>query len=145
MTLLTDTQTKTCTKCLVELPLEMFYARRDRSGFQSQCKSCQLKYNRDRHAHVGRVYDPDSRFRTKLKGYGLTEMEYYELLAEQEELCAICRNPDVKGELHIDHNHETGKVRGLLCGHCNKALGLLLDSPDRALGAYFYLRKHDGR
>ena len=67
--------------------------------------------------------------------YGITSDEYNKVLAEQNGCCAICGNPNAeyKRRLHIDHNHSTGKIRGLLCVRCNSGLGnfqenlLLLD------------------
>ena len=69
--------------------------------------------------------------------YGLTREKYDEMLLEQSGKCAICGG-DV--DLEIDHDHETGKVRGLLCGNCNKALGLIKDNPETALELYTYIR-----
>jgi len=53
---------------------------------------------------------------------GITDEEYERLLAEQEGGCAICGNPPKTRRLSVDHNHRTGKVRGLLCFRCNRAL-----------------------
>lgn len=50
------------------------------------------------------------------------------LMREQGGVCAICGNPPKKRPLHIDHNHRTGRVRGLLCYRCNRALPTYLDS-----------------
>lgn len=62
--------------------------------------------------------------------YGLTEEAYQKLIADQDDCCGICgRRRDPKGKaLHIDHDHETGKVRGLLCSPCNGFLGRIGDS-----------------
>jgi|SRR5215469_9672883 len=53
---------------------------------------------------------------------GVTEEEYERLLKEQDGGCAICGNPPKSRRLHVDHNHRTGKVRGLLCFRCNRQL-----------------------
>jgi len=58
------------------------------------------------------------------------------LLAEQGGLCAICREAPAA---HVDHDHATGRVRGLLCFNCNGALGQFRDRPDLMLRAYAYL------
>jgi len=55
--------------------------------------------------------------------YGITTKDYWELVALQGGVCAICNKSDGK-KLHIDHDHETKVVRGLLCGNCNRGLGL---------------------
>lgn len=74
--------------------------------------------------------------------YGLTNEAYQALYAAQSGVCAICYRA---GILCVDHNHETNKVRGLLCTCCNTALGSLQDSPDRLRAAALYLEKNDGK
>lgn len=77
------------------------------------------------------------------RSYGITQAEFNELLIQQGGVCAIC-----KGErsgpgkvFHVDHDHLTQRVRGLLCHRCNTAIGLLNDDPERAEGVAAYLRK----
>jgi hypothetical protein len=78
-----------------------------------------------------------------LKKYGLTVKTYDALLAKQSGLCAVCHGPAVgKGDqLSVDHDHMTGRVRGLLCHHCNAALGHLFDDPNLLRQAAIYLEK----
>jgi hypothetical protein len=57
--------------------------------------------------------------------YGLSEFDFLFLLWKQDGGCAICHKPYTAGKLSIDHDHQSGKVRGLLCGGCNTGLGLL--------------------
>jgi hypothetical protein len=59
------------------------------------------------------------------KRYGISQAQYDELLLKQKGVCLGCGNPPSKRKLDVDHNHTTGKVRGLLCHHCNKAQGQL--------------------
>jgi hypothetical protein len=66
--------------------------------------------------------------------------QYQEMFAAQGGKCAICG--DAHPRLHVDHCHATGAMRQLLCGHCNKALGLLRDNPAFCESAAAYLRKH---
>ena len=75
--------------------------------------------------------------------YGITLQEYEELLQKQEGKCKICgtTDPKHKGVFHVDHNHNTGKIRGLLCHGCNTALGLFQDSPTILVKATEYLLK----
>lgn len=73
--------------------------------------------------------------------YGLTPSDFDEMVATQGNRCAICGNEPVDGKvLHIDHDHESGAVRGLLCGHCNRAIGLFRDNADVIEMAAAYLR-----
>jgi hypothetical protein len=59
----------------------------------------------------------------KLK-YDVSLARYNEILKEQGGLCACCKNPDYRKPLAIDHDHETGSIRGLLCHTCNNHLGI---------------------
>jgi hypothetical protein len=80
------------------------------------------------------------RRRQNLKAFGLSEAAYDALLAEQAGVCAICSQSCSTGRrLAVDHDHETGRVRGLLCGRCNRALGLLRDDPSTFQKAAAYL------
>lgn len=78
-----------------------------------------------------------------ITNYGITTEEYNRLYDDQDGRCAICRQPEDIRSLSIDHNHKTGKVRGLLCRNCNSAIGLLKDSPARVGRAYKYLKKYE--
>jgi hypothetical protein len=76
-----------------------------------------------------------------LREYGVTTDQYDRLLIEQGGGCAICgveRSHDGRA-LAVDHCHSTGRVRGLLCAHCNRAIGLLGDDPERLRRASQYL------
>jgi hypothetical protein len=79
--------------------------------------------------------------------YGITPEEYEVLLKKQKGVCAICKRPErlknrYRGicRLHIDHDHKTNKVRGLLCSTCNFALGGFNDNPTYLLNAINYLK-----
>lgn len=73
--------------------------------------------------------------------YGITLEDYEQALAEQGGTCAICNcEPEENKNLHVDHCHATSRIRGLLCGHCNKGLGLFRDHPDNLERAAAYLR-----
>lgn len=78
--------------------------------------------------------------RRRLLKYGLTPQQFEEIFKKQEGRCAICRRATL---LHIDHNHKTGKVRGLLCYTCNSALGCVNDDPSLLSKAIDYLVQHD--
>src|SRR5882672_6633830 len=74
--------------------------------------------------------------------YGITLEQYNQILADQGGVCAICGGPPKKRDLEVDHDHATGRVRGLLCHGCNVGIGFLCDSADLALRAAAYLEKH---
>jgi hypothetical protein len=80
----------------------------------------------------------------RLARHGLTLDDHNALLASQNGGCAICGStvPGGKGDFHIDHCHETGTVRGLLCHSCNTGLGLFLDEPARLRDAALYVEAH---
>lgn len=78
--------------------------------------------------------------------YKLTSEEYDRILAAQDGKCAICyRPPDDDRVLAVDHCHRTGKVRGLLCGLCNRALGCLGDDTTLLYRAIDYLERQPRR
>ena len=84
---------------------------------------------------------------TLRKKYGISADDYDEILSDQDGVCAICGadNPRIKqpgkrtDNLHVDHDHKTGRVRGLLCQPCNTSLGKMNDSPQRLRKAAQYL------
>lgn len=75
--------------------------------------------------------------------YGLALDDYKALIAAQGDSCAICRGPSTSawGSWHVDHDHATGEVRGLLCSSCNVGLGNFGDDPERLEAAARYLRR----
>ncbi len=74
------------------------------------------------------------------KKYGLTPAEYDRLFSDQSGKCAICdETPMTKKGPVVDHGHETGKVRGILCQRCNTAIGMLRDDPMLLRKAATYL------
>ena len=78
----------------------------------------------------------------------MTMEEYDTLLEKQGGVCAVCGTDDTtysKGNhFHVDHNHTTGKVRGLLCGHCNLAIGQVKEDPQIIHNMISYLEKYKG-
>lgn len=94
--------------------------------------------------------NPEKRRRTQmafeLRKYGLTVEEYEALAAEQGGVCAICGSSVLPGRekrLSVDHNHKTGKFRGLLCGGCNRGLENFRDNPEllRKAAEYLFVRQ----
>lgn len=76
--------------------------------------------------------------------YGITRDDYREAWYRQDGKCAICRQPERTARNHllsVDHDHVTGRFRGLLCSHCNRAIGMLLDDPEVIDAAARYVRE----
>lgn len=69
--------------------------------------------------------------------YGISRSDYDDVLRRQNGACILCRSTGVP--LVVDHSHETGVVRGLLCGSCNRALGLFKDDPSALSRAVEYV------
>lgn len=137
-----------CSKCGESKTPDNFYKRSDRPrGRQSKCKTC--VGNSTMQVREWRTRNPEAaaanRQRSRVKVYDLTIDEYNALLDKQDSACAICRKtePGGKGRWHIDHNHETGKVRGLLCAMCNVGLGNFYDDIALLSGAIKYLEETD--
>lgn len=97
-------------------------------------------YHRTKSAEARREY----RLRWQLKRlYGITKEDHDRMYRSQGGVCAICASvpsgPGSRGILHVDHDHATGKVRGLLCWKCNVGLGNLRDDPAILRAALVYL------
>ena len=115
-----------CIECKIDKPLEDYHKdRRTGNRRRTTCIEC-----RNKHRSITNI----SRF------------DYAKLLVEQNNCCAICgvEATDVKRELSVDHNHETNKIRGLLCGNCNIGLGNFRDSTTLLSVAIEYLERTDG-
>lgn len=81
--------------------------------------------------------------------YGLTSEDFLKMLKEQNYGCAVCAEKigeaKRKRRLFIDHCHKTGMARGVLCGNCNTAIGMLKDSAELLLKARLYILRHTGQ
>lgn len=114
-----------CTKCTVEKPgtLEFFPPHnKKRNGLDSWCRSCRSEYRNS----INR-----GRFRSSIADEDLI------LLKQSQTKCLICNSSE---KLVVDHDHKTGKVRGMLCNHCNRGLGHFRDSLDALQKAIDYLK-----
>lgn len=82
--------------------------------------------------------------------YGISQKQYATMFAEQDGKCCVCEKPEIVknyqtnkiNKLCVDHNHLTGKTRGLLCQKCNSAYGLLMESEENIISLLTYHRKH---
>lgn len=131
----------------------MFHkAKVNRDGHDSRCKVCRNKLSKE-HVNNNKEYyhkytkdnsskaserskewrkDKDKCKDSKLRyNYNITLIEYNEMLESQSNLCSVC-DADLSKlpvkNVHLDHNHQTGKVRGILCSHCNLMIGHARDN-----------------
>jgi hypothetical protein len=105
-----------------------------------------IEENQDRYRAYKKAYLKTDAYRNALRKtnlktkYGITPRDYERMLEAQGGGCATCgRPPRDDISLHVDHDHRTGTVRGLLCFPCNNALGLLKEDPGRLLALVAYL------
>lgn len=117
---------------------------------RKRCQSCrdasaQRRALTDRAAK--RAWYEKRRWYWTFRKFGITEAEYRERLAQQGGRCAICGSDDPRSKrtrlFCVDHDHSTGKVRGLLCVSCNAMLGAINDSVERLQAGIEYLRAHE--
>jgi hypothetical protein len=154
----TPLSSKICSSCKLAKPINCFGVRPEyRDGYRNQCNSCRTqstaKYlktevgsklaaaNRERKKQSN---PPDSERWRKLQiKYGVSRSLYESLVIKQDGKCAVCRSSDPRnnrGVLVVDHCHDTGRIRGLLCTPCNTAIGNLGDTLEGIEAAARYLR-----
>lgn len=131
-------QRKRCCMCRRWKALQLFNADKNRAdGLSSRCRACNKRHCRAQYTkHTERYKD-----RRRRNRYGISAAEYQSRLATQGGVCAICREPPKRQSLYVDHDHQTGETRGLLCAHCNTGLGGFRDDPRRLLAAAQYLER----
>lgn len=115
--------TKRCKKCLKIKPSLEFFTilKRDHLQLFPYCKLCCSRLNKEkrkRNKHINTLRDKVYRLRNQ---YRMTFSEFEEMRIKQKSRCLICQG--ILFRPHIDHNHSTGKIRGLLCGQCNVGIG----------------------
>jgi recombination endonuclease VII len=144
---------KWCPKCETTKPLEAFGSNKAMyDGKQNYCKPCAVAVvtasrtkNPTAHRRSSKAWreanpehhkDINARWR-----YGVAHGTYARMFEEQGGKCAICETTDTAptGRFHIDHCHDTGKVRGLLCQKCNLGIGHLKHDPEIIRSAISYL------
>lgn len=129
---------KTCSKCNLLKEDSEFYFRTDRGVLKNYCKKCINQQKKDRRYVYPRNLTLD--FGTSLiRKYGLSLIDWDEMVLSQGGVCAICSQPS---KLCVDHDHRTEKVRGLICQKCNRSLGGFNDSEQVIASALEYLHKH---
>ena len=135
--------TRVCTKCGQTKPLFLFYKRTGREVRESACKDCRNKYERERYrVDVGRR--TEIVIHNRKRRYGISPQDLVAMFKAQEYKCACCSDllPEVTRHVHIDHDHNTGAVRGVVCRDCNMALAYGRDDPARLRAAADYLERH---
>lgn len=130
---------KTCKKCMNEKPIECFSTHNGIPNARPRCRECCSKEKR-----IERRKNPEKHLSYKYKNkFGLTIEDFKILLCRQGNKCAICnRDHQYYKKFCIDHDHETGMIRGILCWNCNVGLGHFKDSTENLKGALRYLSKN---
>jgi hypothetical protein len=140
-------QGKHCSHCTVYKPFSEFPSSKNshnRGGVYAYCKACANK-------RVKRRDNPVKRRAHKLIiRFNLSQEEYDAMFVAQGGVCAICKQPETRLDntgkriraLAVDHDHETGEVRGLLCGRCNYLLGYVRDDTELLQAAGEYLERY---
>lgn len=127
---------KTCTSCGVS-------GRHQARGLCDTCYRDDLLKNSP---ETLQRYKINARDKQLQKDFGISLAEYGTMFEAQMGRCAICATTETGSPTHghfaVDHDHDTGQVRGLLCIKCNMAIGLLLDSSDLAVKAALYLKRY---
>ena len=151
--------TKTCTRCRETKDVADFHREKlGKHGVMSVCKVCRsghsaewVRSNRERASARMREWRQKNKDKVAAsnrrqqlrRNYGMTKAEYDQMLADQDGCCAICRTdtPGGRGTFHVDHDHATGEIRGLLCTRCNTGLGHFRDDPAMLRAALEYLAR----
>ncbi len=147
---------KTCNTCNTVKEINCFYkdkSKKDGHGYQ--CKPCRIDYVVKRRQENPEIYkkwksnNPDKVRNSNYKyNFSITLDDYNLMFKEQEGKCKICSSKEAKGNskhLKVDHCHETGKVRGLLCNSCNLGLGKFKDDIKSLEKAISYLKEGELR
>lgn len=145
-----ETTEQKCSRCDMVKPIDNFVKDRfSKTGRRNFCKECKNK--RDsiyrplwKEKHKERYRERDIWIHRKRK-FGVNKEKYYLMLSSQKGSCAICKisfpEETAHRNIHIDHNHKTGEVRGLLCMKCNNGLGAFKDNITLLKMAAVYLEE----
>lgn len=141
--------TRICTKCKERQTIENFYLCSGGKYRRRICKTCNMgraTKRRNERKDIGEYHNIFYRENYLRRKYGITVTQLEKLLDEQGGKCAICGreldttiSSNVPGKMQIDHDHETGRVRGLLCFCCNTGIGKFKDSKELMKKAIDYL------
>ena len=132
-----EQQIKVCTKCKQSKTLSEFWqkseAKKDGTkSYRPVCKECGTKQRLEKyHNEGGKEQQKKRAFRALMLSYGISEEIYEQERIKQDYKCLLCgaaEQDQHHGRLYVDHCHETGKYRGLLCNQCNLGLGGFRDN-----------------
>lgn len=127
--------TRHCPDCNEVKSLEDFpNSKSGKKGRGSYCRPCHNARGRETR---NRLYGGSREYHLRRR-YGIGDADFQRMLAAQGGVCAICKGPDPR---HVDHDHVTGKVRGILCFNCNGGLGYYRDNVEYLGEAIRYLRR----
>ena len=132
-----------CSLCEEYKDSSHFYTNKTKRGFDYRCKPCARKGR-------NKNYNPQTSRKKNIKDryseYGITEEDYQIMRVNQEFCCYICGRHEseiAKKTLMIDHNHSSGRIRGLLCSNCNVTLGLVGENKNTLLSMIQYLEEDE--
>jgi hypothetical protein len=138
--------TRICRECKIEHPIEYYYTHngaRTSEGYRRPvCNACSNKHSiewRKNNPDKCKIYTRKSKLKKK---YGMSIEDYDIMYAKQNGVCYICNVKHERRPLNVDHCHDTGKIRKLLCDKCNMALGLINDSIELLDKFKKYLKEH---
>jgi len=131
---------KECLTCKQILPIENFskVGGRSKNCYQSSCKKCRYETIEKPSRIKNRFY----RQRNLRTNYGLNLVDFDKMVEEQQGKCKICGTLIINdSDYHLDHDHATGKIRGVLCRYCNSGLGFFKDNIQILQSAILYLQE----
>ncbi len=129
---------KKCSRCEINKNLLKFpKSKNSRDGVHNQCKKCHNEYySKEKY----KKYYPQNKNRYYLKKFNITLKDKEVMIQNQSNTCLICKQQfKASHSTHVDHNHITGKVRGILCSGCNMLIGFMETNPKRLEEAFNYL------
>lgn len=150
--------TKFCPKCKNNLETSLFNRANRRDGYQTYCRNCHNTMQREKYKN-----NPEEKLKRQIRQrkrqsvnplakkdaelkrlYNISIDDYLAMFKDQNMVCKVCKSEcKTKNSLSVDHDHNTGKVRGLLCNRCNRAIGMFEDNPDLLIKAAKYLQLND--
>lgn len=135
---------KVCKDCNIEKPNDEFYKNYNKKAkkyyYRLNCIPCENKRSQQHHASNRTKRSLQNRSWNLKKKFGIDVEEYDKMLLSQNGVCKICKKIDSDRGLAVDHDHKTGRVRGLLCLKCNTGLGQFNDDAEMLGLAIQYLK-----